>query len=191
MFVHGQVRPGHVVLVAGAAGNVGSALTVLAREAGATVVATARPSDFDYCRALGAEAVVDYRDPGWPEQVRKLFPGGVDLHLDSYGTNDLLVAVEQLAFRGRIVLLAGVATRPVLPAGPLSMKDGSVHGFVISRATTAELAAAARTINRLLPLGLLRPRRTETLPLSAAARAHQRVEAGGLSGTRLILRPNL
>lgn len=47
LFTHGRVRAGETVVVAGAAGNVGSALVVLATQAGARVTATAR--DSDYC----------------------------------------------------------------------------------------------------------------------------------------------
>jgi NADPH:quinone reductase-like Zn-dependent oxidoreductase len=87
------------------------------------------------------------------------------------------------------VLLAGAATRPVLPAGALYTKDCSIAGFVISHATSAELAEAARAINRLLSAGVLRPREVEELALSAAARTHHRMERGELHGRRVVLRP--
>ncbi|MEN3614718.1 NADPH:quinone reductase [Plantactinospora sp. ZYX-F-223] len=189
LFTHGRLRPGDTVVVAGAAGNVGSALVVLASTAGARVVATAAADDEAYCRSLGAAEVLDYRDERWPERVRALCPDGVDLYLDTYGRNDLENAVELLAHRGRVVLLAGLRTRPVLPAGSLYTRDGAVVGFVISRASTAELGAAARMINQLLAAGRLRPRGTEILSLREAAEAHRRVEAGKLRGTRLVLAP--
>ncbi|MGH3887054.1 MAG: NADPH:quinone reductase [Pseudonocardiaceae bacterium] len=191
LFTHGRVRAGETVVVAGAAGNVGSALVVLATQAGARVTATANARDSDYCRSLGAAEVIDYRDPALPERIKDVSPQGVDIYLDTSGENDLTSAVDLLARRGRIVLLAGLQTRPVLPAGPLYLKDCSVIGFAISQATSAELAEAAGTINRLLASGQLRPRTTETLPLSAAAEAHRRIEAGEVHGKRLILRPDM
>jgi NADPH:quinone reductase-like Zn-dependent oxidoreductase len=105
-------------------------------------------------------------------------PDGVDAYLDTSGHNDLVTAVDLLARRGRIVLLAGPRSAPSLPAGALYMKDGSIAGFVISHATSAELAAAARTVNRLLAAGTLRARDIEVLPMSAAAEAHRRIECG-------------
>jgi len=55
----------------------------------------------------------------------------------------------------------------------------SVTGFVISRATTAELAAAARAINGRLSggadFGLVAG---DVLPLDQTALAHTRVESG-------------
>ncbi|MEU5100203.1 NADPH:quinone reductase [Streptomyces sp. NPDC020996] len=187
LFTHGGVRVGETVVVAGAAGNVGSSLVTLAVEAGARVVATAAERDADHCRSLGAAEVVDYADPRAAERLRELCPQGVDLYVDTSGENDLTTAVGLLAHRGRIVLLAGAQTQPVLPAGQLYMKDCSIRGFVISHATTAELAEAAGTINRLLASGRLRSRATEVLPLSAAAEAHERMEKGQLHGKRVVL----
>jgi NADPH:quinone reductase-like Zn-dependent oxidoreductase len=68
------------------------------------------------------------------------------------------------------------------------MKDASVRGFAISRATVAELAEAAAALNDALARGLLRPRALEVLPLDAAAEAHRRLEAGELHGRRVVLR---
>lgn len=191
LFRHGRARAGETVLVTGAAGNVGSALVTLAVAAGARVIATAAARDAAYCRGLGAAEVFDYRDPDLAGLVRDAAPHGVDVHLDTSGRNDLATAVDLLAPRGRIVLLAGVRSRPVLPAGRLYLKDGSVTGFALSNATTAELAEAAVTVNRLLAAGRLRPRATETLPLSATADVHRRMERGELHGRRVVLRPAL
>lgn len=188
LFTHARMRPGETVVVGGAAGNVGSALVVLAADAGARVVATAHPRDTDHCRGLGAAEVIDYGHPGLPDRIQEACPEGADVFIDTSGANDLPTTVGLLAPRGRVVLLAGVHSRPTLPVGPLYMKDCSLLGFVISHATSSELAEAARTINRLLAAGVLRPRSTETLPLSAAAEAHRRMEAGELHGKRLVLR---
>ncbi|GIH67980.1 NADPH:quinone reductase [Sphaerimonospora thailandensis] len=191
LFTHGRLRMGETVLVGGAAGNVGSASVVLAAQAGACVIATAAAHDGAYCGELGADVVIDYRDAGLAEQVRAACPGGVDLWVDTSGVNDLAAAVDLLAPRGRIVLLAGARSKPVLPVGRLYMKDCSVVGFVISRATAAELAEAATTLNHLLRAGGLRPRALEQLPLSAAAEAHLRLERGELHGRRVVLRTDL
>jgi 2-desacetyl-2-hydroxyethyl bacteriochlorophyllide A dehydrogenase len=188
LITHGRLRPGETVLVLGAAGNVGSALVTLAAHAGARVIAVASGRDLAYCRGLGAPAAIDYREPALPHRVRELCPGGVDVILDTSGTNDLTTAVESLAPRGRVVLLAGARTRPVLPAGALYMKDGSVTGFVISHATAAELAEAAGLINTLVAGKVLRARQLEQRPLAEAAMTHRQLEDGGLRGRRVVLR---
>ncbi|MFI5619680.1 NADPH:quinone reductase [Streptomyces sp. NPDC051567] len=187
LFDQGGITAGDTVLVAGAAGNVGSALVTLAAHAGARVIATASPRDFGYVRERGAAEVVDYHDPDVPGRVRALAPDGIDIHVDTSARNDLEAAVPLLASRGRIVVLSGLGTRPVLPVGPLYLKDCSVRGFAISHATAGRLADAAAHVNKLTAAGLLRPRATEVLPLAEAARAHQLLDEGKVTG-KLVLR---
>lgn len=186
LFRHGRLTAGETVLVLGGAGNVGGALVTLASRAGARVLATASADDAAYVRSLGAAEVFDYRDPGLRERLRAAAPTGVDLHVDTSGRNDLATAVELLAWRGRIVVLAGMGSRPELPAGELYVRDGSVVGFALSRATVPELAEAAEATNRLLAADALRPRAVVSLPLRRAAEAHRRLEAGGVRG-RIVL----
>lgn len=184
---HGRVGAGQTVLVAGAAGNVGAALVTLAGEAGARVLATCGARDRDYCRWLGAQEAFDYRDPELAARLREHCPGGFDVHVDTSGNADLATTVSLLAERGRAVLLAGAGARLTLPAGPFYMKSCTVSGFVISHASTDELADAARTINRLLAAGKLRSRSVQTIPLESAADAHRWIEAGELHGKRVVL----
>lgn len=113
----------------------------------------------------------------------------MDLHLDTSGHLDLDLAVDLLALRGRIILMAGLAQRPELPAGALYTRDAQIIGFVISNGSAVELAAAASLVNQLVADGTLTPRRVEELPLSAAADAHRRLETGHHSGARIVLRP--
>jgi 2-desacetyl-2-hydroxyethyl bacteriochlorophyllide A dehydrogenase len=187
LFTHGRTRPGETVVVLGAAGCVGSAALVMAAEAGAWVIAVASAEDAQRCWDLGAAEVIDYRDPDLPQRIRERSPRGVDVYIDTSASNDLVSAVDLLAKRGRIVLLAGMRTRPVLPVGPLYLKDCSVVGFAISQATVGELAEAASCVNRLLANGRLRPQRIRTMPLRAAGEAHRQTESGETGRARIVL----
>ncbi|MQA86477.1 MAG: zinc-binding dehydrogenase [Streptosporangiales bacterium] len=186
LFRHGGLRPGETLCVQGGAGNVGTAAIQLAAAAEARVIATANAADASWCRAAGAAEVLDYRDPALAERLRAVAPDGIEVYVDTSGRLDLDLAVDVLAFRGRIVCLAGLGQRPALPLGPLYTRDGHILGFVISRATADELADAARTINRLLAAGGLTTRISEVLPLERAAEAHRMVE-DGVRG-RVVLR---
>lgn len=187
-FEHAQLRPGETVYVGGAAGNVGRAAVAMAKRAGAYVVASARADEEAVCADAGADVVLDYREPDLASAIREAAPDGVGVFWDTSGRQRLSLAVETCALRGRAVMTAGGMSKQVLPVGAFYMRDLSLHGFVISRASSAQLDAAAQMINDLLSHGLLDVRVADELPLSAAAQAHARMEAGGVRG-RLILRP--
>jgi NADPH:quinone reductase-like Zn-dependent oxidoreductase len=186
LFRHGGLRPGETVYVGGGAGNVGSVLARLASLGGARALAGARPEDADWCRSAGAAEVVDYRDPDLHGRLRALAPGGVDLYLDTSGHLDLPAAIDLLADRGRLVLLAGGGQRLTLPVGPLYTHDRRILGFAISRASTADLAEAAAALNHRLAAGDLPVRVRDVWPLERAAEAHRAVERG-VRG-RIVLR---
>jgi len=187
-FDRARLRPGETVYVGGAAGNVGTAAVTMASRAGARVLAGARPADFDACRAAGAAEVADYADPGVADVLARLAPSGLDAFWDTSGRQDLSLAAAILRPGGRLVVTAGLGRRGSVPVSAMYTKDVTAVGFVISRASAAELARAAELINQLTAAGLLTAKIAGELPLSAASQAHQRMEAGLFRG-RLLLRP--
>ena len=65
------VGAGDVVAITAAGGGVGSLLVQIAHRSGATVVALAGDAaKRDLALGLGADAAVDYREPGWPAAAR-------------------------------------------------------------------------------------------------------------------------
>lgn len=189
LVTHGRGVAGETVLVAGAAGHVGSMAVALALAAGLRVVTTSSAGDRDRCLALGASAALDYRSDRLAEELREAAPGGFDLWLDTSGHNDLALAVDLLAKRGRIVAISGIDAERVLPLGKLYTRDGSIVGFAISNATSAELSDVADRVGDALAGGVLPALAVRTLPLSEAAWAHAEVEAGRTRGDRIVLVP--
>lgn len=181
-----RVRAGDTVLAGGAAGSVGRCVVQFAALAGCRVIATARPQDHALCRRLGAASVFDYRDPDLSAAVLAAAPDGVDLHWDTSGQGPLSAAVELTRSGGRILVTAGREPHPPTSLWPLYTRDISVTGFVISRATAAELADAAGAISARLAAGGFGIDVTGVLPLERTAEAHARVEAGERG--RLVIR---
>lgn len=71
------VKAGDIVLVHAAAGGVGLAAVQIAKAFGATVIATAGTKHkLDVAKSFGADFAVDYRQPNWPDEVKKLTPKG-------------------------------------------------------------------------------------------------------------------
>jgi hypothetical protein len=155
-----------------------SAVVQLASAAGVRVIAAARDTGFEWCRACGADEVLDYRDPDVLTRIADLAPEGVDVAWDNSGHNDLENTLPLLAHGARVVVTAGLGRATPLPVGQLYTHDTSIRGFAISNATTADLTTVAQAINHELARGNLRTRIATRLPLAEAAEAHRRQEAG-------------
>lgn len=149
LFRHARLAAGETVFIAGGGGNVGAAAIELAAAAGARVIVSASAAKHELCGSRGAAVVVDYRAPDVAERIHASAPDGIDVHIDTSGHHDLRSALQLLAFRGRIVVLAGMGMVAELPVGDLYLRDASIIGFVISHATAGELAAAANRINQI------------------------------------------
>ena len=79
---------------------------------------------------------------------------------------------------GRILVTAGREPQPPTPLWPLYTRVVSVVGFVISLATTAELAGAARAINVRLGGAGFAMTVNDVLTLEKTGQAHAMVESG-------------
>ncbi|MFS2053498.1 zinc-binding dehydrogenase [Variovorax sp. CT11-76] len=124
----------------------GSAAVQLGKAMGARVIATAgSDSKRELCRALGADAVVDYGDAGWVDAVRALAPRGVDLVFDPVGGEVGAQSARCLGFGARL-LVVGFAggTLTQLPANRLLLANASAIGVLWGEVRKREPALASR-----------------------------------------------
>ena len=86
----GLLTAGEIFLVHGGAGGIGSFAIPYAKHLGATVITTAGSAEkLDYCRGLGADHAISYRED-WPAAVREATGDhGVDVILDNMGAKYL------------------------------------------------------------------------------------------------------
>lgn len=91
-----DIQPGQAVLVNGAGGVTGGMLVQLAALRGARVLATADPGSVSRLLDMGAQSVLDYHEPDWPQQVRSLTGGGADRAVNAArsGAHDAIQAVR-------------------------------------------------------------------------------------------------
>jgi NADPH:quinone reductase-like Zn-dependent oxidoreductase len=88
-------RPHFPILISGGASSVGQYAVQLAKLSGLYVIATASERNFSLLRSLGADVVVDYRDPVQAaKQIREAAPGPIEHAVDcvSTGTSFEIVA---------------------------------------------------------------------------------------------------
>lgn len=187
LYGQARLRPGDAIIVGGGAGGVGSAVVQLAAAAGAHVTATAAADDAEWCRASGARHVFDFRDPDLLAKLSETVPGGADVYWDTSGHQDLAAIIPLLAVGARVIVTAAPDPAITLPARHYYTHDISVRCFAISNAAVSDLAAAARIINSRLADDTLRPRIGPRMPLTDAAQAHRRQEAGDTNGRIIVL----
>lgn len=89
-----SAREGDTVFVSAAAGAVGSAVVQIAKAKGMTVIGSAGgPEKCALVRALGADAVVDYRAgpvlKGLAKAVKEIAKDGIDVYFDNVGGDHL------------------------------------------------------------------------------------------------------
>lgn len=188
LFRDARLRLGETLVVMGAGGAVGSAVVQLGARAGARVIALTSQRSVDWARACGAEVVLDHGDPDLSEAVAAAAPDGVDVWWDNSARGELGMPLRRLALGGRLVVVAGMTARAAFTLGELYLKDASLLGFVISNASVADLAEAARAINAAVAAGGLKVRPPQVLALEEAAAAHARMESGEAGAGRLVLR---
>lgn len=191
-----RLKPHETIFVNGGSGGVGSTVIQMAKALGARVFACAGSDEkVSACRALGAEAVFNYRTQKVGEELKKVTPAGVNVWWETTREPDFDLAVGALAARGRMILMAGREARPPFPVGPFYVKGCSLLGFVMFLATPDEQRRCADDLNRWLTEGKLKAKIDRVLPLGEAAQAHQLQEEATIkmSGTiagKIVLKPD-
>jgi NADPH2:quinone reductase len=189
-----RVLPGETVVVNAAAGGVGSLAVQLAKQAGATVIATASTdAKRDLARALGADVALDNDPAGYAERVLAATDGrGADVVLDSTAGPTMTAGIESLAGFGRLINYgnAGREGQPPVDAKALAARNLSIGGFWLVPAM-GDPAGYGEPLAELLDLtaaGTLRPLVGREYPLEDARRAHEELLARRTTG-KLVLTP--
>ena len=175
LFEQADLKAGQRVLVNGAGGGVGGYALQLAKQAGATVIATASPRSRDAVEAFGADRIVDYTATAVTEAISE--PVEVVLNLVNAPESDLAGLTDLVSDGGVLVS----TTSPVRDDPGRDVR--SVRLFV--RSDAGQLA----TIVERVDSGELRVDVSERFPLSEIARVHELGEAGKFRG-KVILTPD-
>jgi NADPH:quinone reductase-like Zn-dependent oxidoreductase len=168
-----DVKPGDTVVVAGAAGGVGSLAVQLARRAGATVIGLAGPSNHDWLKRHDVLPVA-YGDRV-ADRIRAVAPGPVDAFLDTFGgyielaLNDLGVRPDRID----TIVDYDIAAKYGVKA------EGNAAGA--SAATLETLAGLIAAKDVELPIA-------RTYPLADVATAYTQLAKGHIRG-KIVLIP--
>ena len=182
------IGSGDTVLVEAAAGGVGTLLVQFARNAGARVVALAGGErKLAVARDLGADLVVDYRDPGWPSRVREA-AGKVDVVFDGVGGDIGLAAFGLLGDGGRFCPF-GMASGGFTPVGPDLARERGVAVLRAGPPDAERVRALSKAALDEAAAGRIRPVIGQEFWLSQAAAAHEAIETRATIGKTLLAVP--
>jgi NADPH:quinone reductase len=178
LFRYGRLQPEEKVYVPGGSGGVGSMVVQMAKAAGAHVVTSAgSPERVKYCKEVGADLALNYKTDDIPARLRDFAPEGVDLWYETQREPDLELAIPLLRKRGRMIVIAGRAARPVLPLGAFYPRDCALLGFAMFNASPVEQRRCADDMVRWADANMLKPLIGRVYPLAEAAEAERELEA--------------
>ena len=165
-----HVAAGQRVLIHGAGGGVGHLAVQIAKARGAHVTGTASADKHDFVASLGADELIDYRAADFTAHV-----DGIDVVLDTIGGETARRSIGVLRPGGLLVTIvgrrdAGLAART--EAAGRRFAGLSVEPDYPALEALADLAGS----------GKLRVHLQATLGLAEAAKAHELLESGGISG---------
>jgi NADPH:quinone reductase-like Zn-dependent oxidoreductase len=154
-----DVQPGDRVLITAAAGGVGHFAVQFARYLGLHVIATASAANHEWLRELGANEVVDYREPDYLSRVKD-----VDAVVDLAGGDELRLAT----------VLSTAGAYVAVPRGlPEELaKAAEKAGFRATGFLVEPDGAALTRIAELLAKDAVRVEVARTFPLADVAAAH-------------------
>ncbi len=208
-----HVRPGHRVLIHGAAGGVGSALLQLGRLAELEMYGTCSSRSAPVVSDLGG-IPIDYQNQDFVQEIQRLTHEGVDVVFDGIGGSNVWRSRAALRRGGKVVVYGFTSS---LHGGRLvSGKSGGRHRFRESAALGVDVIRSwllpgrkrmvpysIQTLKRLKPawfrqdlitlLDLLREQKLKPLiaqrfSLTEARHAHELLGKGGVTG-KIVLVP--
>lgn len=161
------MQPGQRVLIHAGAGGVGSIAIQLAKAKGAHVTATASSAKSALVRSLGADEVVDYRDPAAFAAARDM-----DIVFDTIGGDTQDASWAMLKPGGFLVSII------TPPSAERAQAEGKRAGFVFIDPN----AAILRDLAELVDAGQIRPLIGGEFRLDDAAKAQLASETGRTTG---------
>jgi NADPH:quinone reductase-like Zn-dependent oxidoreductase len=145
------VKPGAWVAVLGT-GGVSLLALQIAKAAGARVIATSSSDEkLERVKALGADAVINYRTtPAWGEEAARI-TGGVDHVVEVGGQGTLSQSMQAIGFNGEIALIGVLAREGNVTPRDMMFKAGRMRGIFVG---SAEMA---RSLNNAIDANAINP----------------------------------
>ena len=191
LVIKAAAGPGETVLVQGGAGGVGMAAIQLARRLGCRVFATVSSEEkAEFCRSLGADAVINYREEDFAARCLELTGGrGVDVIVELCACDNFDRDLDAIRVDGRIIVIGtgtgkGPGAEFRVPA--VMTKDAVVLGLAVVK-LFPKLPELVRRFTPLLREGAFRVHVDRTARFEEANEAHDHVLEGRFVGKVVLI----
>jgi NADPH:quinone reductase-like Zn-dependent oxidoreductase len=179
----GRIRPGHRVLINGAAGGVGTFAVQIAKALGAEVTGVCSTPNVEMVRSIGAGHVIDYTKEDFTRTGQRY-----DLLVDLVGNRTLTESRRVLAPKG--VLAVGAPAKGLWIGPLIGILKLVLLSRVVSQTMVAFLARESQddlaVLHELLETGKITPVIDRTYPLSEVPKAIAYLEEGHARGKVVI-----
>jgi NADPH:quinone reductase len=195
-FRRAKLQADETILIQGGTSGIGSTAIMLAREFGATVIATAGTDEkCQACIPIGANATINYKTQDFvTETLRLTGQRGVDVVLDIVGGDYVQRSINCIAINGRISLLATQGgDEATFAVSSLIKKRGTLLASNMRPRSPAEKGVIAEELRRQVWPRLsnrtnFRPIIDRVFKFAEAPQAHERMEGGEHVG-KIVLIP--
>jgi NADPH:quinone reductase-like Zn-dependent oxidoreductase len=180
-----NVQPGEDVLIHAAGSGVGSIGIQIAKLRGARVIATAGSDEkLQKALELGADETVNYSNPDWPKEIRRLTgKAGVDVVFEHTGADTWPGSIQSMKKNGRLVTCGATSGYDAqTDLRHVFFRHLNLLGSFMG--SKAELLDAMKFVER----GQIRAIIDRVLPLSEARQAHELIENRAQFG-KIVLKP--
>ncbi|OBY80561.1 NADPH:quinone oxidoreductase [Paenibacillus sp. KS1] len=192
----GKLQQGETVLIHAGASGVGTAAIQLAKQISkATVIVTAGSAKkLDFCRELGADVLINYKEQSFDEEVLRATNGqGADVILDFVGADYWEKNLASIKKEGRWVLIGvlGGVKVPQVNLFALMAKCVQVTGTLLTPRSDEYKAKLTQdfvmNIMKHFERGSIKPIIDTSYPLEKVSEAHVRMERNQNTG-KIILK---
>ena len=185
-----HLSKGQLLLMHGGASGIGTHAIQVARALGARVAVTAGSAEkLEFCRDLGAEITINYRDEDFVARLREE-TDGADVIFDIMGAAYLDRNIDALAIDGQLVIIGmqGGVTGELNIAKLLSKRarviGTTLRGRPVSGPNSKSeiVHAVTASVWPMIAEGRVRPIIGARLPIRQAGDAHQQLVSGKVTG---------
>ena len=186
------IKAGDVALIHAGAGGVGQLLIQMAKQLGATVIATvSTEAKAAIAKACGADHVIRYTVDDFEAETMRITGGkGVHVVYDSVGKDTFAKGMNLLDNRGYMICYGQSSGWP----DPVSLQTLNIKGTFVSRPSLVhyttdrhEIALRSGAVFNAIAAGRLKVDITKTFPLAEAAEAHRQLEGRATTGKLLLI----